>query len=284
MKFWVGDRLVPEDEAVVSVLDRSFLYGDGLFETAPIRAGFVFRWRRHLARLVSSAAALGISFPGGADAIERAAGAVLDANEAADGVLRLHLSRGVGRRGYSPAGAVSPVLIVTLHPPAPRPPSPRLITATWRVMAGDPWAAHKTSSQIGRVMARAEAAERGADDALILNHLGEVAETAGSNVLWIRDGRLVAPPPVAGALPGVTRGALLELAADAGLEPEERTGSPVELAEADAVLVASSTFGPVEAASLDGRPLRRGAGDRLAVAYEKAWGECTERPARVRVG
>lgn len=261
--------LVPAADARVSLFDRGFLYGDGLFETVRLQGGRLFRWNAHLERLDHGCRVLGLHLPHDHAALTRHATELITAARATDAVLRLTISRGPGVRGYSPAGADSPTVALSLHPLPPTSTSApgsgadsdcsgaRLITARQRVLAGDPLNGVKSSSKLACVLARAEADAAGVEDALLCNHLGEMAETAGWNLFWVTSGQLLTPPAAAGALPGIARGAVLELAPSFGLTPLERTGPPTLLAQADAVFTTNVVSGLREIIALDGQPLRR---------------------------
>ncbi|HMO66026.1 MAG TPA: aminotransferase class IV, partial [Verrucomicrobiota bacterium] len=171
MEVFLNGDFVPADAARVSVFDRSFLYGDGLFETIRCHDGLPFAWAWHLDRLHAGAEFLRLRLPFGDEALLEAALELLRRNGLADAMLRLHVSRGVGRRGYSPTGAGEPGVVITTHPaPEVSPEQPlrwRLVTAPFRVAAGDPLAPFKTSSRLLNVLARQRAEEAGADEALI---------------------------------------------------------------------------------------------------------------------
>src|ERR1700674_2107993 len=108
MIVFLNGQFVPEEQAVVSVFDRSFLYGDGLFETMRIFRGKPFRWQQHLERLQGGAEFLNVVLPFPADALRAFAEQLISANQMPDSLLRLTLSRGIGQRGYSPKGAERP--------------------------------------------------------------------------------------------------------------------------------------------------------------------------------
>src|SRR5258707_280259 len=116
MIVFLNGQFVPEAEAVISVFDRSFLYGDGLFETMPVFNGKPFRWEQHLERLQRGSEFLQIQLPFAADVLLSFALELLSKNQMPDCLLRVTLSRGVGVRGYSPKGAEHPSLIMSLHP------------------------------------------------------------------------------------------------------------------------------------------------------------------------
>jgi branched-chain amino acid aminotransferase len=255
---WLNGRLVPSEQAIVSVFDRSFLYGDGLFETIAVRGGQPVRWDAHIERLVHGADFLRIQLPFEPDVLRTGAERLIESTALQSGTLRIHLSRGVGLRGYSPRGANQPTVLVTAHPAAPGSGdfhSWRLKTASFRIAAGDPLAAHKTASKLLQVLARAEAETAGADEALILNTDGNVVESSSGNLFWIEGQTLHTPPVSDGLLPGVTRGAILELAPAAGLTAFGTTAKPDRLLRSDGAFLTMSSLGVVEIAQLDGIPL-----------------------------
>src|SRR5262245_23854811 len=116
MIVFLNGRFVPEEEALVSVFDRGFLYGDGLFETMRVCNGRIFRWSDHFARLQQGAKFLRLELSTSSEAMFDWAREVIERNAAENGILRLSLSRGVGVRGYSPKGADRPTLVMSLHP------------------------------------------------------------------------------------------------------------------------------------------------------------------------
>lgn len=261
-QIFLNGVFVPADEARVSVFDRSFLYGDGLFETIRCYEGLPFAWALHLDRLHAGAEFLRLRLPFSDEALLDAALELLRRNGLADAVVRLHVSRGVGRRGYSPAGADAPGVVITTHPaPEVSPERPlkwRLATSPFRVPAGDPLAPFKTGSRLLNVLARQRAEEAGADEALLLDTDGHVAEAASGNVFWHADGIWHTPPTASGALAGVTRRVLMEALAAAEQPCRETLAGPEALLAAEAAVVTASGMEVVRAISLDGRPLAQG--------------------------
>jgi branched-chain amino acid aminotransferase len=260
MIVFLNGQFVPEAEAKVSVFDRSFLYGDGLFESVRVYAGKPFRWPQHLERLHAGAKFLGIRLPFSDAELTAAATGLLTRNALPEATLRLVLSRGVGPRGYSPKGADSPTLVMTLHPaPVVSPGQPmrwELITSSFRIPAGDRLATFKTANKLAQVLARAEAEERGADEALLLNTDGRFAEAASSNLFWIENGVICTTPLAEGLLAGVTRAFALELAGQLGLPTAERSCRLWQLQQAEGVFLTNSSLEIVPAIALDGIPLR----------------------------
>ena len=274
MLVFLNGEFVPEDRALVSVFDRSFLYGDGLFETMCVVNGKPFRWAQHMERLRSGADFLGIKIPLGGKAMGKFAAELIARNRMPNGLLRLTLSRGVGLRGYSPKGANKPTLVMTLHP-APDASGIgsagwKLITASFRLPAGETLAHFKTANKLAQVLARAEADAVGADEALLLNTDGFVVEGASSNLFWVQSGAVCTPPMTSGVLAGVTRAVVLELCDKLALPVREATVTPKVLREAEGVFLTLSTLGVKTAAELDGVPLGQ---SPLAEKLHHAYGE-----------
>ena len=259
-RVWMDGRIVPAGEAMVPVSDRSFLYGDGLFESLPWDTGRLFRWREHWDRLTCGARFLGIRILWSEDQVREGIRSLTTGLELPQATVRMHLSRGVGPRGYSPRGADAPRLVVTVHPAPAMPvagwPALRLKTCrTFTVATGDPLASHKSANKLLNVLARAEAEAEGFDEALLVNTDGQVTESSSGNVFWWECGTLHTPPLAAGALPGVTRGAVLDSAHDLGWSVIETAAAPTRLADSQGVFLTLSTRGLVPVSSLDLRPL-----------------------------
>ncbi|MDQ0509475.1 aminotransferase class IV [Ancylobacter amanitiformis] len=246
--------------AVVSVDDRGFTLGDGVFDTALALGGVVFARDRHVERLLAAARQLGI-------AVERTAiDAAIDAGLAsAPAILRTTLTRGAAARGLWPANAGEPTLIVTTAPWSPTlvgQPA-RLVTATGRRNEYSATANLKTLGYLDHILAAREAAVAGVDDALILNTRGRVCCSTIANI-FVRIGRrLVTPSLAEGCLPGILRARVIEAAPALGLSVEERPLAPEVLFGADAVFLTNSVRFIRPVLVLDGRPL---AGDDAAVA------------------
>ena len=258
---WINGTFLPESEATVSVFDRSFLYGDGLFETVRVYSGIPFRWNQHLARLEAGARFLGIRLPWTGDAIGAAASLLVQRNELPESLLRITVSRGVGLRGYSTRGADRPVVVLTLYPARANDPDHpvqwKLVTASHRIPSGDRLATFKTANKLAQILARAEAEQWGADEALLLNSDGRFAEAAGSNLFWLENEVLCTTPLTEGLLAGVTRDFVLELARGLGWSVVERSCRIWQLQQASGVFLTSSSFEIVPATDLDGAPLKQ---------------------------
>jgi len=272
---FLNGRLLPEEQAVVSVLDRGFLYGDGLFETIRVSRGAPFRWRDHLERLEAGARLLRLAIPCPADELRARVDQLISANQMPEALLRLTISRGVGPRGYSPKGADRPTLAMTLHPApelnAQSPPLWRVVTSSFRLPSDEQLARFKTCNKLPQIMARAEAEGAGADEALLLNTNGHVVEASTSNLFWIAGNTFCTPPLTSGILAGVTRIVVLELCRKLGWPAREAAIAPAELLRAQAIFLSLSSWGVVEVTALDGRPVARSPlVPRLQAAYAEA--------------
>ncbi len=277
MVVFLNGKFVPEAAAVVPLNDRGFLLGDGLFETLRVAGGRPFRLAQHLERLARGAEFLKISLPYTPGEIQKFAGQLVAQNELADAILRLTLTRGPGRRGYSPKPAGPPTLAMTLNPlPLVNSDEPlqwSLATASFRIPAGDVLAAFKTTSKILNVLARAEAEEKGADEALLLNTNGEVAETAGGNLFWVYRDSICTVPTGRGVLPGITRAVVLEICQSLGLETQKRIIKPEQLLNAAGLFVTQSALGIIPVAAFDGRPVAPSPlVDQIVTAYSAMLG------------
>ncbi len=272
MIVFLNGQFVPEEQATVSVFDRSFLYGDGLFETMRVTKGKPFRWWEHIERLRKGGDFLGIKIPFACKSLEKFAAELIAKNKMPEALLRLTVSRGVGLRGYSPKGADKPVVVMTLHPfpgaPSAASASWKLVTASLRLPAGEKLAHFKTANKLAQILARTEADVAGADEALLCNTDGFVVEGASSNLFWVEGDMICTPPLASGILAGVTRAVTLELCAQLGLSCAEKQITPDELRRADGVFVTLSSFGVVAAVSLDGAELKQSLlVARLSAAY-----------------
>jgi branched-subunit amino acid aminotransferase/4-amino-4-deoxychorismate lyase len=274
MVVFLNGQFLPEADAVVPLNDRGFLLGDGLFETTRVAQGRPFRLAQHLERLARGADFFKIKLPFSPEEIQKFAGELVGKNDLAEAILRVTLTRGAGPRGYSTAGADRPTLAMTLHPLPPQnaeePLQWSLMTSSFRIPAGDPLSAFKSTSKVLNVLARAEAAEKGVDEALLLNANGEVAETAGGNLFWIYHDKICTVPAGRGVLPGITRAVVLEICQSLGLETAKRVIKPEMLRNAEGIFVTQSAFGVIPVAAFDGLPVPPSPlVDQIASAYNE---------------
>jgi len=286
MTVFLNGQFVPEDQAVISVFDRGFLYGDGLFEAVRVCNGKTFRWNQHLERLERGAGFLNLKVPFSRVQLGDFAEQLIARNQMSEALLRLTLSRGVGFRGYSPKGAEHPTLVMSLHPtPAmdpKQPPSWSLITSSFRVAAKETLTQFKTCNKLPQVLARAEADAAEAQEALLLNTDGYVVEASSSNLFWCANGGICTPPLLSGILAGVTRAVIMEVCEKRGLELRETSIVPEHLRRMDGVFLSLSTVGIARCVALDGQRLEQSPTiDQLYAAYWELVRQETGTPLRL---
>jgi branched-chain amino acid aminotransferase len=272
MVVFLNGQFLPEAQAVVPVNDRGFLLGDGLFETMRVSGGKPFRFAQHLERMTRGADFLKIKPPFTPKELEKFAGHLIEDNKMPDAILRLTLTRGAGERGYTPNRESKPTFVMTLHfaPPLENLIEWSLVTSSFRIPAADPLASFKTTSKILHVMARAEAVEQGADEALLLNTNGEVAETASGNLFWVYDDIICTVPTGRGVLPGITRAIVLEICQALGLQTNKRAIKPEALRNSGGLFITQSALGIVPVVAFDGAPVTPSPlVDQIAHAYHE---------------
>jgi branched-chain amino acid aminotransferase len=244
----------------ISVEDRGFTLGDGVFDTALALNGVMFARQAHLERLCAAAGTIGIK-------VERAAieAAVDTALTSEPIIVRTTVTRGSAARGLWPAQASEPTVIVTRAPwnPSLLGQPLRLVTATAPRNERSPTSNLKVLGYLDHILAAREAAEHGADDALILNTGGRIACTTIANIFALKDGRLATPPLREGCLPGIIRALVMGLAPALGLELDEAPLRPSDLREADAVFATNSVRFIRRVTTLGGIALPDRAGDVL---------------------
>ncbi len=273
---FLNGTFVPEKQAVVSVFDRCYLYGDGLFETMLVSRGVVFRWDLHMQRLERGAGFLGISIPFSEPQLRQYVVQLIRENNRSEALLRLTLSRGVGIRGYSPRGASCPTVVMSLHP-APETATLTnwaLSTASIRLPANEPVAQLKHCNKLPQILARAQAEQAGADEALLTNTEGQVVEGASSNLFWIQEGAICTPPLEGGILAGVTRLVVLELCRKLKVTCREENIDIGGLLRSEGVFLSLSSYGIVQAISLDSRALPL---NPLTSTLHRAYGDLVQR-------
>jgi branched-chain amino acid aminotransferase len=261
---YMNDRLVPEQEARVSVFDHGLLYGDGVFEGLRSYGGRVFRLDAHLDRLWASARSICLTIPVSKEAMARAVIDTLAANGLEDGYVRLIVTRGAGSLGLDPNRCSHPQVIViadtiSLYPREYYEKGLRIITAaTQRVQSAALSPRIKSLNYLNNIMAKLEGLQAGCVEALMLNHKGEVAECTGDNVFVVRSGRLLTPPPDAGILEGITRNAVMELAHAAGIDCREATLTRHDLYTADECFLTGTAAEVIPVVEIDGRTVGDG--------------------------
>ncbi len=261
---FMNDRLVPEDEAKVSVFDHGLLYGDGVFEGLRSYSGKVFRLDEHLDRLYASARAICLEIPLPKAAVAKAVVDTLAANKLTDGYVRLVVTRGAGSLGLDPNRTKNPQVIViadtiALYPAEFYDKGLRIVTAaTQRTHSAALSPRIKSLNYLNNIMAKLEGLQAGCVEALMLNHKGEVAECTGDNVFVVRSGVLLTPPPDAGILEGITRNAVMDLARAATIDCREATLVRHDLYTADECFLTGTAAEVIPVVEIDGRTIGAG--------------------------
>ena len=261
---WIDGAIVPVEEARVPVTDHGLLYGDGVFEGIRVFAGRVFRLDDHLARFAAGARAIGLELPGGVTRVREIVLETVRARGGAEAYIRLIATRGEGALGVDPTTCGTPRLIclvdrVRIYPEEKLQHGIDLVTVSVRRPPADVLDPQvKSLNYLNNVLAKLEARQRGADEALLLNAAGMVAEAAVANVFVHRGGELSTPLPSDGALEGITRATILDLAGALDIPSRERTLGRFDLFAADEVFLTGSGAGIVPVRSLDGRPIGAG--------------------------
>jgi branched-chain amino acid aminotransferase len=259
------------EAARIDPRDRGLLLGDGVFETFAAADGYVYRLAEHLERLAAGAAVLGIPVP--ANDIERAVRAVLEANGLARGraALRLTLSHGVGQRGLLAPTEPRPNLLLTAVAAPALPETVTAVTASVRRNEHSPTASIKHLSFLDNVIARNEAARQGADEAIMRNTAGNVAEASAANVFTIEAGCLVTPAISEGALPGVTRQAVIDLAAELDIAAHDTVLTVERITGADEAFLTNSLIGVCPLVTLDGHTIGAATAGPMTLALKSAY-------------
>lgn len=256
----LNGEMLPLSQARVSVLDRGFIFGDGVYEVLPVYARRSFRLAQHLARLRASLAETRIRDPYTPAQWEALFDSVIAANPWDDQSLYLQVTRGVARRDHAfPADAV-PTVFVMVNPLAGPSPELRARGVAAVTMEDNRWLRCnvKSVSLIGNVLLRQDAVDRDAVEAILLRD-GWLTEGSSTNVFIVREGVIAAPPKSRLILPGITYDVVVELARANDIPLELRPVAAQELRSADEVWLASSIKELLAATELDGRPVGRGA-------------------------
>src|SRR5262245_525670 len=220
MKIYIDGKWFGEQDAKISVFDHGLLYGDGIFEGIRAYNGRVFKLKEHIDRLFYSAKAILLDIPLSHAEVMKAVTETCRKNKLRDGYIRLVVTRGVGTLGLNPNRCKRPSVIVIadriqLYPKDLYERGMAIVTvATTRNLHNAVNPAIKSLNYLNNILAKIEANIAGVEEAIMLNADGYVAECTGDNIFIIKDGQMFTPPLSAGALYGITRGVVLELARD----------------------------------------------------------------------
>jgi len=273
---YLNGRLVPASEARVSVFDYGLLYGLSLYETVRAYQGMPFRLANHLARLERGAGRLGIPFPPEGLDLAGAIHMTLTANGLSDARVRITLTAGEGRGAPSSPPDGPPNLFISAAPLAPPTEEEyerghKAIISAIRRSSLSVASRLKTGDLVENMLARREATEKGADQAILLNEKRCVAECAAANIFFVGYGRIQTPSLDCGLLPGVTRDALIGLALGRNMPVDERWVHGEEIWDAEEVFVTSATLGVFPVTSINGRPIRGATPGKVTRALTMAY-------------
>jgi branched-chain amino acid aminotransferase len=261
---YLNGRLVPEQEAMVSVYDRGFLYGDGVFETLRAYQGKIFKAREHVLRLFQSANAISLTILYSPDEILKMLSATLEANRLKDARIRITFSRGPHEMGLESRHPMPPTIVVMAKPFSGHPESlyqkgmEIAIVKTRKVPATALDPKIKSLNYLNSVLAKLEAQACGAFEGILLNQDGYLCEGTVSNLFLVRQGELLTPSSTCGILEGITRGTVIELAHNTGITVKEGEYSPDEILKAEECFLTSTLMELMPAVRIRGLSTQQG--------------------------
>jgi branched-chain amino acid aminotransferase len=264
MKIYIDGKYHDEKNAKVSVFDHGLLYGDGVFEGIRAYHGRVFKLKEHIDRLFYSAKAILLDIPLSHAAMMNAVVETCRRNKLRDGYIRLLVTRGVGTLGLNPNKCKRPSTIIIadriqLYPPELYERGMEIVTVpTVRNLHSALNPAVKSLNYLNNILAKIEANLAGCEEAIMLNAEGFVAECTGDNLFIAKQGHLSTPPLSAGALYGITRGVVIELAREAGVPVSEPNLTRYDLYNADECFLTGTGAELIPVTKIDGRVIGKG--------------------------
>ena len=264
MKIYIDGKYYGEKNARISVFDHGLLYGDGVFEGIRAYNGRVFKLKEHIDRLFYSAKGILLTIPLAHAEIMRAVVNTCRLNKLRDGYIRLVVTRGVGGLGLNPNRCKLPSVIIIadriqLYPVELYERGMDIITVpTTRNLHSALNPAIKSLNYLNNILAKIEANNGGCEEAIMLNSQGFVAECTGDNIFAVKGKQLVTPPLSAGALYGITRSTVMDLARETGLEVSEPNLTRYDLFNADEVFLTGTGAEVVPVVKIDGRVIGEG--------------------------
>jgi branched-chain amino acid aminotransferase len=280
MKIFLDGQLVDEKDAVISVFDHGLLYGDGVFEGIRAYNGGVFLLEEHIERLYDSAKAIALQIPMTEKEMAQAVIDTCKANEISDGYIRLVVTRGKGTLGLNPylcdkARVIIIAARIQLYPQELYDNGLKIVTVG--TIRNHPEAINpriKSLNYLNNVLAKIEAINAGCMECLMLNHKGEVAEASGDNVFSVRKEIITTPPSSCGALEGLTRRKVIELARKAGYEVREAVMARYDLYVADEVFLTGTAAEIISVTEIDNRPIGDGKPGDITSALGRLYADC----------
>jgi branched-chain amino acid aminotransferase len=263
-KVWINGKLFDKADAKISVFDHGLLYGDGIFEGIRVYSGKIFRLRDHIERLYESARHIALEIPLNREQLMHAVTETVKANTQGDGYIRLVVTRGAGYLGLDPARCSDPQVIIivdtiTMYPAEFYEKGLSVITSS--LIRNHPNALNpriKSLNYLNNILAKIEAVRAGCQEAVMLNHNGEVAECTGDNIFIVKHGLIRTPHLVAGLLEGVTRNAVIDLAHAAKITVQEMALTRHDVYSADECFLTGTAAEIAPVVQCDGRPIGNG--------------------------
>lgn len=265
LSIWMNGEYVPEEEASVSVFDHGLLYGDGVFEGIRAYDGVVFKLEEHIDRLYKSAKVINLDIPMSSDDLVEACLDACRKNDIESGYIRLVVTRGIGDLGLDPDHCEEPTVFIIaadieLYPEEAYEKGLKLVTVPTRRNPSEAINPRvKSLNYLNNIMAKMEAKQAGMEEGIMLGEDGYVVECTGDNIFVVEEGNLIrTPPPYQGALEGITRSTLMEIAADEGFEVREEPLNRYDLYVADECFVTGTAAEALPVVEIDNRPLSGG--------------------------
>ncbi len=261
---WLDGQWCDRASAMISVYDHGLLYGDGVFEGIRVYGGKIFRLQEHLERLYDSAKAIWLSIPMSREEMAEITEEGVRRSGIAEGYIRHVVSRGVGDLGLDPRKCPRPSVIIIvdtikLWPEEVYETGLKVITAGTPIPQRESLSPRvKSLNYLPHILAKIEGVQAGADEVLMLDSQGHVAEGSGQNIFVVKHGRLSTPPPFAGILKGVTRDVVIELARKAGYEVQEIMLNRYDVYTADEAFFTGTAAEVVAIRQVDGRLIGAG--------------------------
>jgi len=259
---WMNGEIIPAEKAVVSVFDHGLLYGDGVFEGIRYYNGKAFRLGEHLQRLQDSATVLSLNIPYTQAVLIKAVDDLIAKSGNKDGYIRLVVTRGVGSLGVDPANCHEPTVVLmasalSIVPLEKRRQGLNVMIAGSRRMPVDVLDPRvKSLNYLNNVMAKMQANAAGMDEAIMLNAQGNIAEGSADNVFLVKNGNLLTADVSSGALEGITRNIVIQLARDNGITVSESRLTPYDLYTADECFLTGTGAELLPVVEVDGRKMK----------------------------
>jgi branched-chain amino acid aminotransferase len=282
MKIYIDGEYYDKENAKISVFDHGLLYGDGVFEGIRIYHKRVFKLREHIERLFYSAKAILLTIPMTQEALCQAVVGACRANGLDNGYIRLIVTRGVGSLGLSPNSCKKPSVIIIAneiqlyHREFYEQGMEIITAATSRNLVNAVNPAIKSLNYLNNILAKIEASNAGCEEAIMLNSEGFVAECTGDNIFILHQGKIFTPPLAAGALYGITRNTVIELARQEGFTVEEKNLTRYDLFIADECFLTGSGAEIVPVVKIDKRIIGEGKPGKVTRQLEAKYHELTK--------